>query len=281
MPDPDAQARAPAKARPADRVTQSPLAGLVTRMLGRIDRSLNAQARGLAALALPFYRRYPYSGPMGLFSVDLRGAYSPEDGFFFNRIPKAANSTIMATLAQRSEFRRTGARARSKSRFLRPSRMSSGQVDGLDGCLCFTFVRDPYGRALSAYSDKVLRKRKQARAFYRWLGPERPAEFIEFLRYLADGGVHDDPHWAPQTDLMLLPLADFDLIGRLESLEADLGRIVARLFGPDQPLAIRRAGPRTDSNRRLAAAYTPEGLALVNRIYAADFAAFGYPMREA
>lgn len=267
--------------RRPDRVSQKPALRVLSRAIGGVDRFLNAQATGWAARVLPFYRRYPYVGPMGLFSVDPRGAYSPQDGFFFNRIPKAANSTIMATLAAYSGYRKLGGRSRSKSRFLRPARMSTAQVAALDQTFRFTFVRDPYGRALSAFEDKVVRKRKQARPFYDWLGRIEEPAFIDFLRFLEDGGAHSDPHWAPQADLMLLPVAAFDFIGRLETLEADLGHVVDRLFAPDAPLEMRRAGPRTDSAKRLTGAYTPEGLAIVNRVYAADFELFGYAMRAA
>lgn len=269
--------------RRPDRVTQSPLAAAVSIRLGAVDAALNRRAKSLAARLLPFYRRFPYEGPLGLFTVDPRGAYSPADLFFFNRVPKAANSTVMATLARHSAFRRVGGRGRAKSRFLRPAWLSAAEVERLAGpAFRFTFVRDPYGRALSAFADKVVRKRKQARAFYRWRGRVEPApEFIEFLRFLDDGGALADAHWAPQSDLMLLPQEAFDFVGRLERFEADLAHVVARVFGSGAPLEMRRAGPRTDSHKRLATAYTPEGLAIVNRVYAADFARFGYPMREA
>jgi hypothetical protein len=268
--------------RRPDRVSRSALSRAVQGPIAAVDRTLNRSARGLAPQVLPFYRRHPCEGPLGLFTVDLRGAFSPEDGFFFNRIPKAANSTVMATLAACSDYRRSFARDRKKSRFLRPSRMSTADVARLgDGTLRFTFVRAPYGRALSAFADKVLRRRRQARPFYDWLGrvgPEPPA-FIDFLRFLDDGGAHGDAHWAPQADLMLLPVGGFDLVGKLETLDRDLGAVTERLFGTDAPLRIRRAGPRTDSRRNLADAYDAEGLAIVNRVYAADFALFGYPTR--
>ncbi len=265
--------------RRPDRVTRSPLARAVLGPLGAIDRELNRRARDLAALALPFYRAFPYAGPLGLFTVDLRGAYSPADGFFFNRIPKAANSTVMATLGAYSEFHKPLSRNRKKSRFLRPSRMSAGQVAGLAEAFRFTFVRDPYGRALSAFADKVVRKRKQARPFYDWLGRvgADPPAFIDFLRFLDDGGALSDAHWAPQADLLLLPVERFDFVGKLETIDRDLGFVVERLFAPGAPMAMRRSGPRTDSHKTLAGAYDAEGRAIVNRVYAADFELFGYP----
>ena len=139
--------------------------------------------------------------------------------------------------------------------------MSSADVARLDAeAFRFTFVRDPYGRALSAFADKVVRKRKQARPFYRWLGRVEAPAFIDFLRFLEDGGGLSDAHWAPQADLMLLPVTEFHFVGRLERLEADLSSVVERVFAPGAPLQMRRAGPRTDSHRSLAGAYTPEAI---------------------
>ncbi len=263
-----------------DRVTQAPLPAAASRRWEALNGALNLQAKVLAARLLPFYRRRPYRGPLGLFTVDMRGAYSPQDAFFFNRVPKAANSTIMATLGAYSSYAKPFSRGRKKSRFLRPAWMSAAQVARLEAeTFRFTFVRDPYGRALSAFSDKVVRKRKQARPFYHWLGRVEAPAFIDFLRFLEDGGALTDAHWAPQADLMLLPVAEFHFIGRLERLEADLASVIERIFAPGAPLAMRRAGPRTDSQHNLESAYTPEAVGIVNRVYAADFETFGYAMR--
>lgn len=266
--------------RRPDRVSRPALARAALAPLVRADRAMNAAARAVAAQVLPFYRRYPYPGPLGLFTVDLRGAYSPDDGFFFNRIPKAANSTVMATLGAYSAFHKPLSRDRKKSRFLRPSRMTAAQAERMaHDTFRFTFVRDPYGRALSAFVDKVVRKRKQARPFYDWLGRVEAPAFADFLRFLGDGGARTDAHWAPQADMLLLPFGSFDFIGRLETLDRDLGIVIDRIFAPAAQLEVRRSGPRTDSHRHLAGAYDAEGLAIVNRVYAADFELFGYPMR--
>ena len=269
--------------RPPDRVTRSALQRAVEAPAAAIDRALNRGARSLAARTLPFYRRHPYRGGLGLFTADMRGAYSPEDGFFYNRVPKAANSTVMKTLAEHAAFSRRLGRDRAKSRFLRPTLMSASQVAALDATFRFTFVRDPYARVLSAFADKVLRKRRQARGFYDRIGGvgEGPPDFVAFLRYLEAGGLHADAHWAPQADLMLLPVADFDLVGRVETLGRDLATVLDRVFGAPPPERLRRAGPRTDAAARFAEIWTPEAVALVNALYAADFELFGYRRRPA
>ncbi len=254
--------------------------GILARAGDAVDDALDRGAARVAPFVLPFYRRYPYRGPLGLFKVDPRGAYSPTDGFFYNRIPKAANSTVLATLMAQSSYRRAFSDGHAKRRLLRPSRLGPRDMARFEAeVFKFTFVRDPYARVLSAFADKILRRRQQSRGFYAWRGGDDGTvpEFVEFLRYLEDGALLADPHWTPQVHLMLLPLDRFDFIGRVERLEADLGHVMARVFPDSPPAAPKRAGPRTDSRKRHGEAYTPEARALVERLYGADFAALGYP----
>jgi len=255
--------------------------GALRRAVAAADDALDRAAARVAPFVLPFYRRYPYRGPLGLFKVDPRGAFSPTDGFFYNRIPKAANSTVLATLMAQSGFRRAFSDGHAKRRLLRGSRLGRGDVARFErDVFAFTFVRDPYARVLSAFADKVLRRRQQSRDFYAWRGGDdgsAPA-FMEFLRYLEGGALLEDPHWTPQVHLMLMPLDRFDFIGRVERLDSDLGQVMARVFPDAPPAAPRRAGPRTDSRERFNAAYAGEARALVARLYAEDFAAFGYPL---
>jgi hypothetical protein len=255
--------------------------GPLARAAAALDDALDRQAARVAPALLPFYRRYPYRGPLGLFKVDPRGAYSPVDGFFYNRIPKAANSTVMATLMARSTFSRAFSDGHAKRRLLRPSRLLPRDVARFEhDVFKFTFVRDPYARVLSAFADKILRRRQQSRGFYASRGGDdgTPPAFIDFLRFLEDGALLADPHWTPQVHLMLLPLDRFDFIGRVERLDADLAHVMGRVFPDAPPAPPKRAGPRTDSRKRYDEAYTPEARALVERLYREDFAALGYPM---
>ena len=50
-----------------------------------------------------------------------------------------------------------------------------------------------------------------------------------------------DAHWAPQSDMLLLPIGGFDFVGRLETLEPDLGFVIERIFAPGGALEVRRA----------------------------------------
>lgn len=251
----------------------------------RIDKLLEPAARALSTRLLPFYRRYPYRVRVSLFKVDPRGAYSPADGFFYNRVPKAANTTVTSALAERSSYRRRFAKAGDvKDHYLRPSYLSGASVRALEAAVKFTFVRDPYTRTLSAFSDKILGRRPQARPFIDWFGdwPEdAPPGFTDFCRFLDAGGLVLDPHWAPQTDILLLPVAAFDFIGRTERLEADLAQVLTRIFGETEPDEIESRGRRTGASDRVAQFYTAEALEIVNRLYARDFEELGYERRAA
>lgn len=248
------------------------------RALAALRRRLDRAANGAAAQLLPFYRHFPYDGPLGLVMIDRRGACSPAENFLYSRVPKAANSTVIAALADRSAYGRPGGRA--KSRFLRPSRLGPRRARRLarEGFV-FTFVRDPYARCLSAYRDKVLGEKVQAAKVRRGLGRVGgpPPGFLDFLDYLEAGGLFEDVHWAPQTDLFVVPFDRFDFVGRVERLEADLDALLGHLFGASGAAPPGRAGPRTDADGALPAILTPEAAARIERLYAADFALLGYP----
>jgi len=66
---------------------------------------LRSTSRIGARLFSPFYRRFPYRGAMDIFKLDHRGAYSPLEPFFYNRVPKAANTSITQTLFTHSAYR--------------------------------------------------------------------------------------------------------------------------------------------------------------------------------
>ena len=240
------------------------------------DPALAALARGL----LPFYRRFPYRGPMAITRIDPRGAAIPpapgRRGLFYSRIPKAANSTISRILAEQSGYARRFAGRNPKDRFLRPSHLNRAEVAALEAeWLKFTFVRNPYTRTLSAFLDKIRGRKPQSRPFYAWFGGGEPG-YLDFCRFLEAGGLWADMHWAPQSGILLLPLERFDFIGRLERLEEDLSTLLPMAFGPEVRLEMRRAGPSSGANARRAEHFSPEAQAIVARLYAQDFAAFGY-----
>ena len=226
-----------------------------------------------------FYKKYPYAGHVPIQDVDSRGAYDGEIGFFYNRIPKVANSTIVNCLLNYKNVDIGNIEGQYKSYFKKPSGMSLGEVNKLGDSFKFVFVRNPYSRLLSAYLDKVIRRQYfSADGKYpttHFSQKSTPPTFTEFCNYLADGGLYQNAHWAPQNHLLLLPLEEFDFIGKFENLDADI-KYLMRQLGGDQP-SIQRAGPpSTSADQLLAQYYSPDLYEFVSELYKEDFNLFGY-----
>jgi hypothetical protein len=57
-------------------------------LLDRIAKKISVTLEARRLAQAPFYRRYPYRGPVSHKMVDLRGMVGVDHGFFFNSIPK-------------------------------------------------------------------------------------------------------------------------------------------------------------------------------------------------
>ena len=227
----------------------------------------------------PFYRRFPYTGKMDLFKLDPRGAYSPVEPFFYSRVPKAANTTITQLLHEQTSYRPPKARrVNPKYQFQRPLFMSKDEVKRLDDeAFKFTFVRNPYSRVLSAFLDKVGRRRHQGLRFLAWADRHgQPQNFLGFCRYLEAGGLYLDMHCPPQVHILCIPLDRFDFIGHVETLDDDLQLVFRKVFGTQAPQQAVRAGTATGANTQLTEHYGEEEQGIVNRLYADDFERLGY-----
>jgi hypothetical protein len=232
-------------------------------------------------LRRPYYLLRPRLWDEPIPILDQRTLVSRGGRYVYLRIPKAANSTVFrALVARRPE---PGAEdpdlARAKARVPHLGDLGWSELPALRRFLIFTVVRDPYARTLSAYLDKFRGGDKHLDRFGTRIAAfdGGSVSFRGFCRYLAAGGEAENAHWMRQT--RITRLADrIDLVGRVETLDADLPRILATLgSAPTGP--IRRAGPApTGAASRLAEHYDAECRRLVARVYAADFAAFGYPL---
>ncbi|MAQ85939.1 MAG: hypothetical protein CMH12_22555 [Maritimibacter sp.] len=242
-------------------------------LLNGVDRAV----KGAVNVACPFYRRYPYRGGLWISEVDMRVAIDPARRFLYNRLPKNANSTVTSVL--RNAVGGSASQKAAKHAFTRPSRLSRAQVDALDSYFKFVIVRDPYTRTLSAYLDKIVNRRRQAKRPLRLVGKRYGTDtpsFEQFCEYLAWTGLYDDNHWAPQVDGLVLPFAQFDHVGRFEQLGTELNFVSERLFGVayDDP---RQYGPASTRAAELVDRhYTPKARSIVAKLYRKDFETFGY-----
>lgn len=217
---------------------------------------------------IPFYRRYPFTSPVSICSADDRGCVEFELGFFCNRIPKAANSSVMTALAQFKRGHPVPSKE-AKKLFRTPAALSPSEVARFDRLFKFAMVRNPYARTLSAYLDKVERKARMH---------DRASRFEDFVTYLENDGLYRNAHWAPQTALLLLPPERFDFFGKVERYAEDWAQVLRGLQGLE-PGAASTPGifdNATGANDKLARYYTPALAERVARLYRADFAAFGY-----
>lgn len=167
----------------------------------------------------------------------------------------------------------------------------------------YAFVRDPYSRLLSAYLNKVasrlplpepseteehftkvarvidrFRRRKLDVAAY----PE--VTFEVFLLWLRDGlsPFREDEHWQTQSVLLRWPRVKYAFVGRFERL-AQEAPVLLEKMGCDIPFPSQKDVKFAPTNAvsKLDTYYTPAAYALVNSLYADDFANFDYEMRDA
>ncbi|MBL8907347.1 MAG: sulfotransferase family 2 domain-containing protein [Rhizobiales bacterium] len=252
---------------------------------------LSLEERRIAAS--PFFTRYPYQGAMNLRDVDLRCVVIPEHKVLYHRIPKNGNSSLVSTmlnifeggeLAERIEDKRY-----SKKVVQNVSELTRAQVDDLGAFTKFLIARNPYDRTLSAYLSKVVKrypKLKPEHPLKRDAGGDAggtgPPDFEGFCRYLAKGGLYVDHHWSPQHDYLVLPIADYDFVARLETIDADFPPIVARIAPwRDAKTLVREDAPhRTSAASKRAQFYTDASYAIVAELFARDFEVFGYDPRD-
>ncbi|HVV64796.1 MAG TPA: sulfotransferase family protein [Rhizomicrobium sp.] len=142
----------------------------------------------------------------------------------------------------------------------------------------FCFVRDPYARVLSAYLDKLVRNERERPQSLASLGlaPDAQPSFREFLEALERTEPSKfDVHWARQVDLLTPKLVAYDFIGRFENFREDFSTVLGRIGrGPDWIADARQH--RTDASAQLSQWIGPAERALIERIFAADFDAYGY-----
>jgi hypothetical protein len=145
-------------------------------------------------------------------------------------------------------------------------------VLGWEHRLIFTFIRNPFARAISAYRS-MLANGDHAHMLenLEWTEDAAPS-LIDFLRSVERRPKAEmDHHWAPLTEI--LPNVKFDYIGSVETLETDARALLNRIFGSDKSYDPSLKMYHTGGGEE---PIDPESWTLIRRIYAADFEAFGY-----
>ena len=96
-----------------------------------------------------------------------------------------------------------------------------------------------------------------------------------------------------RTSILLIPIDDFDFVGRVETLDQDLGRILKQLSGEQEShgssaesqgadgAGKEKINPifsnATGAGSKQAFYYEPESIELVQKLYQRDFELLRYP----
>ena len=248
------------------------------------------EKRNASLLEKSFFKLHP---PQGIpWMINKCCAISRAPGFVYCRIPKAANSTVMATLYNAShgkaEFTREEMNHLKFHTYLKPSDLSDKDVSAIQDCFSFTICREPVSRLLSAYKDKVMdRSNHEHRCeVARFLGRAIDAEigFDEFLDFIeSENGLKVNYHWAPQASLLALPPEKLSFIGRMENLAEDLAFVVRSIFGDDREVinwSPHSTGAESGS-QTFRTPLTRVQKARISVLYRQDFEVFGYPLPDA
>lgn len=206
---------------------------------------------------------------------------APGLGLVYVNNPKVGCSTIKLSL-QRAELGDQGfdpqpsVHSHEASPLLTWPDLTAQTLDSsLSGKLLFSFVRNPFERLRSAYRNKIARPQKQGRPrLQAGFDPDYRPSFGEFIESLQDKDPATfNPHWRPQVINLSVARLDFDFIGRLEQFDTDWARLETHV---GRNLPVSRAGRRTGPQDDHPADYDARTTRIVARVYAADFARFGY-----
>ncbi len=207
-------------------------------------------------------------------------AYFPNLNIVFARNNKVGTTTILDAL-WRAEDAASGTSTydgvRKNNPFLRRVVDLAPIVDQLRTAFRFCVVRNPFGRTLSAWTDKIARVQSTGTSNFTWerfcrenRWPEnRSCSLSEFLDVI--GGVEPaelDPHFRPQVLNTLAGYVRYDAVGRLENFD----ELRAAL-----PFAVP-AGKQNATNAwdQFASTLADRDVEKICEIYADDFAAFDY-----
>lgn len=216
--------------------------------------------------------------------LEPRIVISDDPKFVYFRIPKAANTTVMATIY--GAFHGNAdislkAMNSYKESFRRPHTLSQGEVDGLTQThILFSVVRNPYNRFLSAYLEKIAgaraEKQKVSKALDRTV--DAPISIEDFLDYLDHrDGLAGDPHWARQSDIIAVGIERLHRVIRVERIVEELPPVMALVFGRTVPVASFQKQTVTGADSKAAQLLTDSHRERIYRLYEADFRALGYP----
>lgn len=185
----------------------------------------------------------------------------------FIHIPKAAGTSVLAALGKKNE------KGRDHVTWQTYKKASTRRFNEY---FKFSFVRNPYSRALSAYQYILRGGNQGAEDIQSSASLAQYKDFDDFVeRGLWKGAFRSHLLFHPQS-LFIMDADDrlmVDYLGYFETLEEDF-KVVAERLGIDSPIAHRNKGKESHGfTQEAMRPATREKLAI---LYAQDFANFGY-----
>lgn len=206
---------------------------------------------------------------------------STTKSFIYFVIPKTASSTVRKALDQHRDVKRPTEHFSEHVTIKRFRDSPYAQL--LESYFKFSFVRNPYDRLYSGF----LQDRFAAYNLPHWQAAKQPIFRTvgeDFNRYVCEFAAHadllNDPFWICFCPMHAFTHVDgklaIDWIGRTEHLESDLVEL-SHLLGIEIK-ATPKENVRSESLKpgRHLRHYRRETVETVNRLYADDFAYFGY-----
>jgi hypothetical protein len=224
----------------------------------------------------------------------------PQHKLIYLCVPKAASTTIRSILSSLEvgtppgpplellyNRRCTGLRSPRLAGFSVFHRLAESAE-----ALRFTFVRNPYARLLSTWSDRFqgkplvegnpsIRAYRAHRAAISHSLPDAPdqtlsfPEFVEFATATVDQRI--DIHWQLQDDFATAPGLSLNLVGKVESFQTDFARVLDHIGVTNEARDRYLQQALNPSSHEDWQDYYSDALAArVYRAYERDFDKFGY-----
>jgi hypothetical protein len=150
----------------------------------------------------------------------------------------------------------------------------------------FTFVRNPFTRALSCYLNKVSPSSSAITRDIQLpkLGFPKGHEGITFREFLLAISkqklLEMDIHWRPQFSQVFYDIIKYSFIGRFETFDEDFKKALQHIFPNFSIEGSFSENPDTrtvtNATNRTEEFYGPEEFELVCSIYEKDFKTFNY-----
>ena len=157
----------------------------------------------------------------------------------------------------------------------------------LESYFKFVFVREPLGRLLSAYKDRLIKHssttRKERRNIVKAYRPQefKPngktfVSFREFIQYYSDNKTRNQ-HWRQYEKLCHPCIIDYNFIGHLETLAED-APLLLKMAGIDGRVTFPPVHNSTGSSEVLKyfSQVPSEYITRIGELYRSDFEMFGY-----